>query len=170
MNQLKFLLTAFSLITALCIYSQEMPRWVFSQGGGQTSVNNLDLSWTIGQSGLVGTFKTPSVILNAGFQQFDNLMVSVEGVATLSTIKVYPNPFRDQFYLEIHSEDQVESIIQLFDNYGKLLFSRKISEKSFVTKQLIQAQHLSKGLYSVLVTSISKDNKTSINYFKVIKH
>ena len=98
MNQLKFLLTAFSLITVLCIYSQEMPRWVFSQGGGQTSVNNLDLSWTIGQSGLVGTFKTPSVILNEGFQQFDNLLVSVDGVTTLSTINLYPNPFHDQFY------------------------------------------------------------------------
>jgi len=170
MNQLKFLLTAISLILACCIYSQEMPRWVFPQGGGQASLNNIGLSWTIGQSGLIGTFETPSVVINMGFQQFDNLMVSVDEVASFSSIKLYPNPFSDHFYLEILSEEQIEATIQLFDNYGKLLFSKKISEKSQVTKELIQAQYLSTGLYSLLVTSIDKDNKTATNYFKVIKH
>ena len=97
-------------------------------------------------------------------------MVSVEDNTSVSSIKLYPNPFRDQFYLDIQSTIPVEVTIQLFDNYGRLLVRREISERSNDIKQLIQAQHLIPGLYSLLVTSVDENNKITSNYFKVIKH
>lgn len=157
------------LISTIITFSQEMPRCVFSQGGGQASVNNMDLSWTIGQSGLIGTFESHSLILNVGFQQFDNLLVSVEDNTTLTHIKLYPNPFHDQFYLDILSSGPTELTIRLFDNHGKLIINRESSEKGNEIKQLFQAQHLVPGLYSLLVTFSDDNNQITSKYFKVIK-
>ena len=165
----KFIMMAAGFLVAISIHSQEIPRKVFAAGGGQGSSGNIELSWTIGQSGLVGTFVKPSVILNTGFQQFDNLLVSVDDVLSSLHFKLYPNPFRDRFYLDIQASEQIDVNIQLFDNYGRLVIDRDIVENSAIIKQTIQTRGLTPGMHSLLVTSVGENNKTSVKYFKLIK-
>ncbi len=161
---------AVGFLIAISVYAQEMPRRVFAASGGQGSSGNIELSWTIGQSGLVGTFTKPSFIINTGFQQFDNLLVSIdENIADIH-FTLYPNPFRDHFYLDIQSAKQVDVNIQLFDNYGRLLINRDIGENSVMSKQTIQTRGLTPGVYSLLVTTKDDNNSISTKYFKLIKH
>ena len=169
MKQLKFIMMAAGFLVVMSVHSQEMPRKVFAAGGGQGSSGNTELSWTIGQSGLVGTFVKPSLVLNTGFQQFDNLLVSVDDVLSSLHFKLYPNPFRDRFYLDIQASEQIDVNIQLFDNYGRLLIDKDIVENSAIIKQTIQTRGLTPGMYSLLVTSVDENNKTSVKYFKLIK-
>jgi hypothetical protein len=161
---------AVGFLIAIHVYAQEMPRSVFAAGGGQESTSNIDLSWTIGQSGLVGTFKKPSIILNTGFQQFDNLLVSIEDVTPDLHFKMYPNPFRDHFYLDIEASNQIDVNIRLFDNYGRLLISKDLAEGSVIIKQTIQTRGLTPGVYSLLVTTKDENNTIATKYFKLIKH
>jgi hypothetical protein len=169
MKQLKFLLMAIGFLMAISVYSQEMPRKVFAAGGGQGSTGNIELSWTIGQSGLVGTFTKPSFVLNTGFQQFDNLLVSIDEVISSVHFTMYPNPFRDHFYLDIQATNQIDVNIQLFDNYGRLLISKDLAEGSVIFKQTIQTRGLTPGVYSLLVTTKDENNTISTKYFKIIK-
>ena len=169
MKQLKFLFMAVGFLIAISVYSQEMPRRVFAASGGQGSAVNVELSWTIGQSGLVGTSKKPSIILNMGFQQFDNLLVSIEDVTTDLHFNMYPNPFRDHLYLDIQASKQLDVNIQLFDNYGRLVLSKNIGENSLIIKQTIQTQGLTSGVYSLLVITNDENNTISTKYFKLIK-
>ena len=169
MKQLKFIMMAAGFLVVMSAHSQEMPRKVFAAGGGQGSSGNTGLSWTIGQSGLVGTFVKPSVVLNMGFQQFDNLLVSIDDVSSSLHFTLYPNPFRDRFYLDIQASEQIDVNIQLFDNYGRLLIDKDIVENSAIIKQTIQTRGLTPGMYNLLVTSVDENNKTSVKYFKLIK-
>lgn len=169
MKQFKFLFMAVGFLIAISVYSQEMPRKVFAAGGGQESTTNIDLSWTIGQSGMVGTFDKPSFVLNTGFQQFDNLLVSIEEVSSSLHFKLYPNPFRDHFYLDIQASNQIDVNIQLFDNYGRLLIDKDLGESLVISKQTIQTQGLTPGLYNLLITTKDENNTIETKYFKIIK-
>jgi hypothetical protein len=170
MKQLKILFVAVGFLIAISAHSQEMPRRTFAASGGHGSGSNIELSWTIGQSGLIGTSKKPSIILNMGFQQFDNLLVSIEDVASEMHFNMYPNPFRNHFNLDIQTSKQVDVNIQLFDNYGRLVLSKRIGENSMIIKQTIQTRGLTPGVYSMLVTTSDENNTTSTKYFKLIKH
>jgi hypothetical protein len=161
---------AVGFLIAISVYSQEMPRKVFAAGGGQGSTGNTELSWTIGQSGLVGTFTKPSFILNTGFQQFDNLLVSIDEVISSVHLTMYPNPFHDHFYLDIEASDQIDVHIQLIDNYGRLLISKNLAEGLVSIKQTIQTRGLTPGVYSLLVTTKDENNNIANKYFKLIKH
>jgi len=170
MKQLKFLLLAAGFIVAISAYTQEMPRRVFAAGGGQGSAGNTELSWTIGQPGVVGTFSQPSVVLNTGFQQFDNLLVSTDEILSTVFCTVYPNPFRDQIYLDLQTSDPVDMSIRLFDNYGRLLLDKHLDQNVSGSRQSVQTQHLAPGMYSLLVTSVDRNNETKKQLFKLIKH
>lgn len=160
---------AVGFLIAISTYAQEMPRRVFAASGGQGSESNIELSWTIGQSGLIGTSKKPTIILNMGFQQFDNLLVSIEDISSDMHFNIYPNPFGDRFYLDIQASKMVDVNIQLYDNYGRLILSERIGENSLIIKQTIQTQKLTPGVYSLLVTTHDENNAISTKYFKLIK-
>ncbi len=72
---------------------------------------------------------------------------------------VYPNPFSDDFNLEIDvDEKSKEVVVELFDVVGKLILVQKIQNDAKVTRKLnvpIQAKTLSAGRYIVKVRSNS---------------
>jgi hypothetical protein len=170
MKQLRFILLAVMFFAASIAMAQEIPRRVIAAGGGQGGSGNAELSWTIGQAGLAGTLTHSSVILNTGFQQFDNLLLSTEEFLTDVSCTVFPNPFSGQFFLDISSPDLKEVNIRLFDNFGRLLSEQNFSGNTDGFKQTVKTQQLGPGMYHLLVTSVDKNNKTTKHSFKMIKH
>ena len=170
MKHLRFILLAGAFLAVTAATAQELPRRVFAAGGGQGGSGNAELSWTIGQAGLAGTMSSASVELNIGFQQFDNLLVSTDEFLTDVSCTVFPNPVRDQFFLEISSPDLAEINVRLFDNFGRLLSEQNYSGNTDGFKQTVKTQHLSPGMYHLLVTTVDKNNKTKAHSFKLIKH
>ena len=75
-------------------------------------------------------------------------------VTTLSpgNINAYPNPFRDQFEVEVDAQKQLSNIrIELFDMYGRSLWATdKQNVSSF--KETIDMQKYSAGLFLLKVT------------------
>jgi hypothetical protein len=170
MKHLRFLLLAGAFLAATATMAQELPRRVFAAGGGQGGTGNAELSWTIGQAGLAGTMSLPSVELNIGFQQFDNLLVSTAEFLSMVNLTVYPNPFQDEFYLDLQTADPVNVSVRLYDNYGRLLLDQDFGQNTSGIRQSIQTRHLTPGMYSLLVTTVDKNNKTAKQLFKLIKH
>lgn len=170
MKQFKLLLLAGIFMTAATAMAQEIPRRVFAAGGGQGGSGNAELSWTIGQAGLAGTFSQSSVELNMGFQQFDNLLVSTEEILSTINCSVYPNPFTDEINLDLQTTDPVDVSVRLYDSYGRLLLDKRLSRNAYGIRKSIQTPQLTSGMYSLLVTTTDKNNKTSTQLFKLIKH
>ena len=101
-----------------------------------------------------------------------NVPVEVEGGSGITEnsidsgdIIIYPNPTKDQIYIELtsNSDWSKEIIIEVFDNAGRLV-SLATSLDNNKTKTMISLIGLESGIYYV-----KYHNKTFNNYFKVVK-
>jgi len=148
--------------------SQELSRQVISAGGGQSKSGPLDLSWTLGQAGLVGTFNNSNVELCAGFHQFDVLLDGVNEQLTNSTFKVYPNPFNDYFVLEMLTENSASVTLNLYDCNGKLWHTKVIQHEPTVVQETIDIQGLPRGVYYLNIMVESKGSYVTNQLIKLI--
>ena len=101
-----------------------------------------------------------------------NVPVEVEGGTGITEnsidsgdIIIYPNPTKDQIYIELtsNSDWSKEIIIEVYDNAGRLV-SLATSLDNNKTKTMISLSGLESGIYYVKC-----HNKTFNNYFKVVK-
>ncbi|MEA1897367.1 MAG: hypothetical protein U9N53_06850, partial [Bacteroidota bacterium] len=127
MKHLKLLLVVIAVLLAFTGYSQELPRHVFSSGGGDYESVVMHASWTIGQAEPVATTSQPTVILSSGFQQFDDQLVSVKERSEENEFLVYPNPCSDYVHLQMEFDQVTEITYTMYDFSGKALFSKDLS-------------------------------------------
>ena len=101
-----------------------------------------------------------------------NVPVEVEGGTGIAEnsidsgdIIIYPNPTKDQIYIELtsNSDWSKEIIIEVYDNAGRLV-SLATSLDNNKTKTMISLSRLESGIYYVKC-----HNKTFNNYFKIVK-
>jgi hypothetical protein len=148
-------------------YSQELPRHVFCTGGDHHKTAVVELSWTIGQGEPEATTYHPNVILCSGFQQQDDMLVSVEDIRDEHCILFYPNPSPGQGILELSFETPTEVNYVLYDLHGRALISKKLQNSSNY-RENIDLYHLSPGIYNLFVTKggNASDPVRSIKIFR----
>ena len=132
-------------------FSQELPRHVFSSGGDNYATASVQLSWTIGQGEPEATTYQPGVILSSGFQQFDDMLISVEEISREQDILLYPNPCKDFVRVNAEFEQSTEVVYTLYDFSGKALFSKKLSGQSSYQEE-IDLSNLPAGMYNVMLS------------------
>jgi hypothetical protein len=77
------------------------------------------------------------------------------------SIKIYPNPAKDNVFVQIENENNKKVGIVLFDTFGKIVFKTESNAKSIHNN--INVQDLSKGVYFIRVSY-----KDSIKTQKII--
>ncbi len=169
MKHLKLLLIVIAVSLAYTGTSQELSRHVFSAGGGNYQSAAMHVSWTIGQADPVATSYQPTVILSAGFQQFDDLLVSVEEVNMESIFQVYPNPCSDNIRLDVQFEQSSSLSYRLYDFSGKMLISKKIPGQATIFQEVIDLSDLAPGMYNLMVI-IENANTKSYESIKLIRN
>jgi len=89
----------------------------------------------------------------------------VENGFDASEILIYPNPTRDQFYIEFnaYSELSEEINIVVFDNWGRIISTGSMSDANN-GKTMISLSGLASGIYYVKCY-----NKRVDNYYKIVK-
>ena len=101
-----------------------------------------------------------------------NVPVGVDGGTGITensidsgNIIIYPNPTKDQIYIELtsNSDWSKEIIIEVYDNAGRLV-SVGTSLDNNKTKTIISLSGLESGIYYIKCL-----NKTFKNYYKVVK-
>ncbi len=164
MKHLKPLLVVIAVSLAFTGFSQELPRHVFSAGGGYYETAVIEASWTIGQAGPLATTYHPAIILSSGFQQLDDLPVSVTEINEEGEFLVYPNPCSDYVQLNATFELPTGVSYTLYDFSGKALISEKLSgENSY--QEVIDLSNLPPGMYNLMIITASGTDKQ----FKSIK-
>jgi hypothetical protein len=132
-------------------YSQELPRHVFCTGGDHHKTAVVELSWTIGQAEPEATTYHPNVILCSGFQQQDDMLVSVEDKLDEHDILFYPNPCPGQGILELSFETSTNVSYVLYDLHGRALISKKLQNRPNY-RECIDFAQLPPGIYNLFVT------------------
>jgi hypothetical protein len=89
----------------------------------------------------------------------------VENGFEASEIIIYPNPTRDQFYIEFNSYSELSEEINIvvFDNWGRIISTGSMSNANN-SKTMISLIGLKSGIYYVKCY-----NNTVDNYYKVVK-
>ncbi|MCD4789097.1 MAG: T9SS type A sorting domain-containing protein [Bacteroidales bacterium] len=169
MKHLKLLLIVIAVSLAYTGTSQELSRHVFSAGGGNYESADMHVSWTIGQAEPVATSYQPTVIISAGFQQFDDQLVSVDEVSRENNFLVYPNPCSDFIRLDIQFEQSSSLSYRLYDFIGKMLINKKIPGQATSYQEVIDLSDLAPGIYNLMVITESSTT-TSIKSIKLIRN
>jgi hypothetical protein len=158
MKKLFYLLTPF---IPLWITAQSIPKQVLTSLGANLSNSKNKLSNTSGEI-IIGHMlsENGSVQLGNGYYPSLNLeTLSIESQKTAISVRVYPNPVSELFYISHPTETDFD--IYLFDLTGKILFETKIQKQD-----PININHYPKGVYLLRITS-SATKKT--NTYKIIK-
>lgn len=139
------------------LLAQESP----TASGGEATGTGGTSSYSVGQV-LNTTITGTNGSVSTGVQQPYEIFVFTGIKETKINLKmnVYPNPTVDFLSLEVENNENLS--YQLYDLKGKLITSKKITDK----KTTISMQNLSTATY---VLRVVKDNKI-IKSFKIIKN
>ena len=159
------------VMVSFLVQSQEISRHVVATSGNSSSADDLVLSWTIGQAGLIGTSSQGNLTLSSGFQQGDTIYYSgiSENEEGLS-LKVYPNPFRENFTIAFDTDMTGDFSYLISDLNGTTLLEKnhiKFHGNGF--KELVPAANYHTGVYTLLLTLFTNNTSTQSITIKLIK-
>lgn len=152
---------------ALTGYSQELSRHVFCTAGDHHKTAVVELAWTIGQAEPGATTFHPTLILCSGFQQQDDMLVSVKETEDGQQALFYPNPCTGQAFLELSLKTATDVSYTMYDLHGRVVINGELQGQAYYSKQL-DLGDLPPGIYNLIILH-SKDRSELIRSLKIIK-
>lgn len=128
----------------------------------KTYINSkMSMDYTLGEI-FTNTLVETNIIGTQGFNQPNLKFVTTTGIyeITNSTFKVYPNPFIDQFTIELPENE--DFFISIYDVTGKLVHSQQIID----IQNIINLNFLAPGNYRI---AYSSTNQIQIGNLSIIK-
>jgi len=80
-------------------------------------------------------------------------LVSIKNNDLYSKYRIYPNPVTDKLEIELYNKFSQGAVIQLFDNTGRLILTKKVQE----SKHIIDIGNLYPGIYIIKISNINKE-------------
>lgn len=163
-----FLWTCFCL---LFMSSASMAQSSFSSGSQHARTNSFLHTYVIGEMALVHTAKTSSLTVTQGTLQPTSATLSVGEVQDLwaNAIDVYPNPVRDQLYIDTRLNSGEIFSFYVMDLKGRLLYSSKNKVSSSAAQHSLDMSGYQTGTY-LLFTEIQNNGKEQKQRFNIIKY
>ncbi len=146
------------LVLLINIDAQE----VISNAGNSFSNNNLEISWTLGET-IIKTEQSSENQITQGFHQSKIVVTAIEAnFQSICNINVFPNPTSD--FLNLNFDKEVESNLRfsLINSEGRILVNKQIEAK----QTQIKMHHYTTGIYFLQV----RENNDVIKAFKIVKN
>ncbi|MFN4123888.1 MAG: PKD domain-containing protein [Flavobacteriales bacterium] len=136
--------------------------WDF--GDGNTAVENtpthtystvgeFDVSLIMSNICAVDTFLATVNVINVGIAGFET-----------PTVKLFPNPFRESFQLEVNGMVEKPLQINMWNMYGQLIYAQQVNGVRNLTLQIPTA-HLASGVYLIQLST-----EYYIKTLRAVKH
>ncbi len=160
MKKLLFISSIIFFTTLTCFSQVKIKRSSLSPGGGTYTTGNTKLISSVGELKTVEK-SNGNIHLSEGFINPDILLaLKVNDYEKLSGIKIYPNPVKDNLYIEFSTGDVYE--LHLFDVSGKEIFIKPDNK----LKSVINMTGYPTGIYMLGV--VDRKNK-KVKTFKFRK-
>lgn len=145
-------------------------------GGNTASIKNFQFDWSIGEGCSIASFKsTNNLIVTTGvLQPTTTEKVFVNKVTDnwiSGEMSVYPQPSKEFFEVIFNLESIGNIRLELVDQYGRHLESRKLSYNGINEPVRFEISHLSASVYFLNAVMTSDNNQSVIRKgaFKIIK-
>ncbi len=133
------------------------------------SASNMDVFKAIEES--ASLYPDSSFTYGYGIPDFNkaNYLLSLQfGQDSLNTnrTQLFPNPFHSYFYIELSTKEESPVLIEIYDLYGKLLYTKSyVNSSRFHMLTVNDAATLPKGIYLVRVTTSNQNYTAKILKF-----
>lgn len=168
----KILLTFTSALLVVHLFAQDISisRSVFASGGLSSTNEDISLSYTMGQSGLVGSYTNEDIVINVGFQQHDFLETYIDKIKQDNIIRIFPNPFYDLFYLNIESQHEGEIAYFIYDSKGRIILRKDATlMKNDINVEGVDLSKYNPGIYHLRLFFYPEKRSIEQYSFKLIK-
>ena len=92
--------------------------------------------------------------------------LSLEKMEIISVIKIFPNPINNQSYIEINTNQNLETFITYLDCTGKVIKSEKINLFKGLNRLPINSQELNSGIYFFNISNKDQKLNKTIKFIK----
>lgn len=143
-------ITSSILITQIALIAQTITPEVISSGGGVFSNSNYSISYTIGEL-ITPTVETSSTIITQGFQQPEEMFVSVpEKNTQVNLYRVFPNPFSNDLKISFLSSNYDVEVV-VYDILGQAIGFPLYLQGTGNQPEILNTAHLKSGVYIIQV-------------------
>ena len=150
------------------LHSQTLLPTVVSSAGGYFTTASASLSFTVAEMTMVQTFTTAGNILTQGFQQPEDLNVSIAETPTLTGgILVYPNPTNGYFTLSYMSNENAETTICMYNLVGQIIFSKSLFQVKGLNTVNFDISSFSQGIYMLELTLKNGSGVKKVSYQEI---
>lgn len=160
-----FILTIILLPAGLLAQTAE--RQVIGTAGAYTEAGGVSQSYTVGEMA-TATLSEGTIILTQGFQQSDDLSVSIDEPKLDFSAVAFPNPTMDGVTLDLNADRAIDLRIDLYDSAGKQF---PVAESNIQltgnTQQHINLIGFASGTYFIRLTDESGQLNKTIQVQKV---
>ena len=153
------------------IQSQSLTPTVISSSGGYYTSTNARLSFTVAEMTMVKTFTSTGNILTQGFQQPENVLVSVNDPEVISEdVIVYPNPTSGKLSVCYLGYNNFETIINIYNLLGQKVYSIPFSEKKGQNTINLDINYFNQGIYllELKTKNIKAENITTYHKINLV--
>jgi hypothetical protein len=152
----------------LRLQAQTLSPTVVSSSGGYFTSANASLSFTVAEMTMVQTFTTAGNILTQGFQQPEDMSVSIQETPTVSgEIMIYPNPTNGNFTLSYVSNENSETTINLYNLVGQVVLSKSVSQVKGLNTVNFDISSFSPGIYMLELSLTNARGEKKATYQKI---
>jgi type IX secretion system substrate protein len=110
------------------IIAQNTQQVIATAGETYTS-DDISISWTLGET-VIETFEAGDIILTQGFHQDTYVIDAIPEFQDMSIdISVFPNPAREEFFIQYGGDDFKNFEIGIYNLNGNLLMKKNITDK-----------------------------------------
>ncbi|MDB5284372.1 MAG: hypothetical protein JWO06_3447 [Bacteroidota bacterium] len=106
-----------AIVLPSLIFSQSAERQVIAATGGFANSTAVSASFTVGEM-LVTTAPSASIILTQGFQQPNDIAVSIYDVKEDINLLAYPNPAHSKVYVQLQGKNTGKAEAAVYDMMG----------------------------------------------------
>ena len=133
---------------------------VISSAGEHASVQNIQISWTLGET-VIETITGDGNILTQGFHQTKLVLTPVLSFPHNYKISVFPNPVSEEVFIQLQGSQMLNTVAGLYTLHGEMVKQVKITDE----KTAMNVLELPNGSYLLKISEGAKPLET----FKLVK-
>lgn len=160
--------TSIICFIGILVYGQNdtISSYVIATAGGDTTVNGVSVSWTLGEVAIETIApQDSSIILTQGFHQGEFVITSVgEPLSDEFKINIYPNPATEYIMVDLKSNEIKSTVVEVFNMEGKLVYNARFENAGGPNR--IELNTLNSSQY---ILRVSDTSGNLLQTFKLIK-
>jgi len=150
-----------TFILFLCVASihAQLHHQTFGALGGSQTKSNYHISYSVGQSSVVGIFTSDAMLISQGYQQPIFNEYTAKSTSSLHEVKFYPNPFSTHLTFKFLIDyDDIQ--VRIIDVTGRIVFTKTLSTANQLL--VLNLPYLSDSAYIITLSALNFYYQTKI--------